>query len=133
MGMETSSAQIRRTACGVELWPGLDVKPLDLIVDKTRFGAFVAEVTGPNSVVHHSNFQPLMTEMGSELGPLRCPRHVRFPPDRDQIADVSTLRFRAIMRHATLFTLVARRAVGRRQSGSRSRPDPYAPEQIQRR
>jgi ureidoacrylate peracid hydrolase len=26
---------------GFALWPGLDVKPADLIVDKTRFGAFV--------------------------------------------------------------------------------------------
>ena len=26
---------------GFALWPGLDVKPDDLIVDKTRFGAFV--------------------------------------------------------------------------------------------
>jgi ureidoacrylate peracid hydrolase len=26
---------------GFALWPGLDVKPTDLIVDKTRFGAFV--------------------------------------------------------------------------------------------
>jgi hypothetical protein len=26
---------------------------------------------------------------------LRCPSHVGFPPDRDQIADVSALRFRA--------------------------------------
>jgi ureidoacrylate peracid hydrolase len=26
---------------GLELWPGLDCKPGDLVVDKTRFGAFV--------------------------------------------------------------------------------------------
>ena len=30
-----------RGCSGFELWPGLDVKPQDLIVDKTRFGAFV--------------------------------------------------------------------------------------------
>ena len=30
-----------RESHGFQLWPGLDVKPSDLIVDKTRFGAFV--------------------------------------------------------------------------------------------
>jgi ureidoacrylate peracid hydrolase len=30
-----------RTSHGFQLWPGLDVQPTDLIVDKTRFGAFV--------------------------------------------------------------------------------------------
>jgi ureidoacrylate peracid hydrolase len=30
-----------RNCHGFALWPGLDVKPQDLIVDKTRFGAFV--------------------------------------------------------------------------------------------
>jgi len=30
-----------RDAHGFALWPGLDVQPEDLIVDKTRFGAFV--------------------------------------------------------------------------------------------
>jgi ureidoacrylate peracid hydrolase len=30
-----------RDCHGFALWPGLDVKPQDLIVDKTRFGAFV--------------------------------------------------------------------------------------------
>jgi ureidoacrylate peracid hydrolase len=30
-----------RECHGFALWPGLDVKPMDLIVDKTRFGAFV--------------------------------------------------------------------------------------------
>jgi hypothetical protein len=29
----------------------------------------------------------------------RCPLHVRFPPDRDQIADVEAFRFRANRRH----------------------------------
>ena len=29
---------------------------------------------------------------------VRSPLHVRFPPDRDQIADVLALRFRAISR-----------------------------------
>ena len=88
MGMETSSAQIRRTACGFELWPGLDVKPLDLIVDKTRFGAFVAEVTGPKSVVHHSNFQPLMTEMGQPRTfkmSAACPLPTRSRPNRRRL------------------------------------------------
>ena len=79
---------VRRTACGVELWPGLDVKPLDLIVDKTRFGAFVAEVTGPSSVVHHSNFQPLMTEMG-QTGTFKmsaaCPLPTRSRPNRRRL------------------------------------------------
>ena len=32
---------------------------------------------------------------GSISTEIRCPRYVRFPPDRDQIADVSALRFRA--------------------------------------
>jgi ureidoacrylate peracid hydrolase len=31
----------KRGCSGFELWPGLDVRPQDLIVDKTRFGAFV--------------------------------------------------------------------------------------------
>ncbi|MGO9702563.1 MAG: cysteine hydrolase family protein [Xanthobacteraceae bacterium] len=30
-----------KDCAGFALWPGLDVKPEDLIVDKTRFGAFV--------------------------------------------------------------------------------------------
>ena len=65
----------------------------DLIVDKTRFGAFVGEVTGPSSVVHHSNFQPLMTEMGQTWTfkmSAACPL-----PTRLRGGGASTLRFRA--------------------------------------
>jgi ureidoacrylate peracid hydrolase len=40
---------------GFELWPGLDVRPTDVIVDKTRFGAFV-----PGS----SNLHDILQERG---------------------------------------------------------------------
>ena len=33
---------------------------------------------------------------GSISAKIRCPRDVRFPPDRDQIANISAFRFRAI-------------------------------------
>jgi hypothetical protein len=36
-----------------------------------------------------------MSAWGSISTEIRCPRYVRFPPDRDQVADVSALRFRA--------------------------------------
>ena len=60
----------------------------DLIVDKTRFGAFVGEVTGPSSVVHHSNFQPLMTEMGQTWTfkmSAACPLPTRSRPNRRRL------------------------------------------------
>jgi ureidoacrylate peracid hydrolase len=38
---EAMEATFRKGCHGFELWPGLEVKAADLIVDKTRFGAFV--------------------------------------------------------------------------------------------
>ena len=63
----------------------------------------------------------------------RCPLFVRLAANRRHILRRSRCSDGPSCDMRTLFTLAARRAVGRRQSGSRSPPDPYAPEQIQRR
>src|SRR5580700_12063902 len=53
-----------------------------------------------NSTKFSCNARPDHT-FGSDSVFGQCPLHVRFPPDRDQIADVATLRLRAISNSAS--------------------------------
>ena len=48
-----------------------------------------------------SNREQRMSVVGPHASLLRCPSCYRFSADRDQIADVSSLRFRARRRHET--------------------------------
>jgi ureidoacrylate peracid hydrolase len=45
---------------GFALWPGLDVKPEDLIVDKTRFGAFVPGSSQLHEILQARGIDTLM-------------------------------------------------------------------------
>lgn len=50
----------KRGCSGFELWPGLDVKPQDLIVDKTRFGAFVPDSSNLHEILQERGIETLI-------------------------------------------------------------------------
>jgi ureidoacrylate peracid hydrolase len=49
-----------RGCFGFELWPELDVRPTDLIVDKTRFGAFVRSSSNLHDILQERGIDTLI-------------------------------------------------------------------------